>query len=109
MLGVRMVFPDCSNGNQDSVNHRSHMAYSRQINGSVRCPSSHHLSVPVLTMNVTFPLPTARGPVRLSSGLPRTMHADFFNSWHQPALKHLVWRCIKTVRPSQPRPAECRA
>jgi hypothetical protein len=109
VLGVRIIFPDCSNGNIDGRNHRAHMAYSREINGSVRCPSSHPISVPVLTMNVTFPLPTARGPVRLSSGLPRTMHADFFNSWHQPVLKHLVWRCIKNVKPSQPRPPECKA
>jgi Domain of unknown function (DUF1996) len=109
VLGVRIVFPDCSNGNLDSDDHMSHMAYSRKINGSERCPSTHPISVPVLTMNVTFPLPTARGPVKLSSGKARSMHADFFNAWHQPALEHLVWRCIKNVKPSQPRPAECRA
>jgi hypothetical protein len=109
VLGVRIVFPDCSNGNLDSANHRSHMAYSRRSDRKVRCPASHPISVPVLTMNVTFPLPTAQGHATLSSGRARTMHADFFNAWHQPTLQHLVWRCIKTVRPSQQRPAECRA
>lgn len=108
-LGVRIIFPDCSNGKLDSSNHRAHMAFSRLINGKVRCPRSHPTSVPVLTMNVTFPLPTSRGPARLSSGKPSTMHADFFNAWRQGTLGHLVWRCINKVPPSQPRPAECRA
>ena len=108
-LGVRIIFPDCSNGKLDSSNHRAHMAFSRLINGKVRCPRSHPTSVPVLTMNVTFALPTSRGPARLSSGKPSTMHADFFNAWRQGTLGHLVWRCINKVPPSQPRPAECRA
>jgi hypothetical protein len=108
-LGVRFIFPDCSNGKLDSSNHRAHMAYSRLIDGEERCPRSHPTSVPVLTMNVTFPLPTSRGPARLSSGKPSTAHADFFNSWRQKTLGHLVWRCINNVSPSQPRPAECRA
>jgi hypothetical protein len=109
LLGVRIIFPDCSNGKIDGLHHRKHMAYSRRIGGKVRCPSSHPISVPVLTMNVTFPLPTTRGPARLSSGGPSTMHADFFNAWNQAALKHLVFRCINKVPPSHPRPAECRA
>ena len=108
-LGVRIIFPDCSNGKHDSYNHRAHMAYSRQIDGKVRCPSSHPISVPVLTMNVTFPLPTSQGPARLSSGKPSTMHADFFNAWKQTVLNDLVKRCINKVPPSHPRPAVCRA
>jgi hypothetical protein len=108
-LGVRIIFPDCSNGKLDSYNHRAHMAYSRRINGEVRCPSSHPISLPVLTMNVSFPLPTNRGPLRLSSGKPSTVHADFFNAWKQTVLNDLVKRCINKVPPSKPRPAECRA
>jgi hypothetical protein len=108
-LGVRIVFPDCSNGQPDSHNHRAHMAYSRPVGNEERCPASHPMPVPVLTMNVTFRLPTARGPVRLSSGGPSTMHADFFNAWRQKSLKSLVSRCINNVSPSRPRPPECRA
>jgi hypothetical protein len=109
LLGVRIIFPDCSNGKLDSYNHRAHMAYSRRIDGRVRCPSSHPISVPVLTMNVTFPIPTNRGLVRLSSGRPSTMHADFFNAWRQKALNSLVKHCINNVPPTKPRPPECRA
>ena len=109
VLGVRIIFPDCSNGKPDSHNHRAHMAYSKEINGKTRCPSSHPISVPVLTMNVTFTLPTTRGPVSLSSGPPSTMHADFFNAWRQQSLKFLVSHCINQVPPKKPRPPECRA
>ena len=105
---MRFTFPDCSNGKLDSHNHRAHMAYSRRINGEPRCPSSHPISVPVLIMNVTFPLPTSRGPVRLSSGKPSTAHADFFNTWNQKALKRLVSHCINDVGPSKPRPTGCK-
>jgi hypothetical protein len=108
-LGVRIIFPDCSNGKQDSYNHMAHMAYSRPIDGKVRCPAAHPISVPVLTMNVSFRLPTTRGPVRLSSGRPSTMHADFFNAWHQKTLKYQVSHCISNVPPTRPRPLKCRA
>jgi Domain of unknown function (DUF1996) len=107
-LGVRFIFPDCSNGKLDSYNHRAHMAYSKLIDGEIRCPSSHPISVPVLTMNVTFPLPTSQGPVWLSSGRPSTVHADFFNTWNQGELTRWVSRCINNVSPSQPRPTECK-
>jgi hypothetical protein len=107
-IGVRFTFPDCSNGNLDSPNHRAHMAYSSRIDGEIRCPSSHPIPVPVLVMNVTFPLPTSQGPARLASGKPSTAHADFFNTWVQGELKRLVSHCINNVSPSRPRPIECK-
>jgi hypothetical protein len=114
-LGVRIIFPDCvavaRNGKPrlDSPDHKSHMTYSRLINGKVRCPRAFPRSVPVLTMNVTFPLPTPQGEVTLSSGAASSMHADFFNAWDQEALAGLVVRCINQVPPSKPRPEECRS
>ena len=114
-LGVRIIFPDCldvaRNGRPrlDSENHKSHMAYSRLIDGKVRCPGSHPRSVPVLTMNVTFDLPKPSGKVTLSSGGASSMHADFFNAWDQNRLDRLVVRCINHVPPSNPRPDECQA
>jgi hypothetical protein len=65
-LGVRVIFPDCinvaRNGDPrlDSDNHRSHMAYSRRIDGKVLCPRSYPRSAPVLTINATFPIPPPR-------------------------------------------------
>jgi hypothetical protein len=108
VLGVRFTFPDCSNGKLDSHNHMSHMAYAERIHGEIRCPHSHPIPVPVLVMNVTFPLPTSQGPARLASGRASTAHADFFNTWVQGELKRLVSHCINNVSPSRPRPIECK-
>jgi Domain of unknown function (DUF1996) len=108
VLGVRFTFPDCSNGKLDSHDHMAHMAYAERIHGEIRCPRSHPIPVPVLVMNVTFPLPTSRGPVRLSSGGPSTAHADFFNAWNQEELRRLVSQCINNVGPSHPRPTGCK-
>jgi hypothetical protein len=123
-LGVRIVFPDCWDGRRrDSADHSAHMSYSRSINGDVRCPRSHRVPVPSLTMNVTFDLPRPSGKVYLSSGPASSMHADFFNAWDQKAplnlnpsdgqsfggLNALVEHCINGVPPSKPRPEECRS
>jgi hypothetical protein len=115
-LGVRVIFPDCldvaRNGEpllDNERDHRSHMAYSRRIDGRVRCPRSHPRPVPVLTMNVTFDLPEPSGNVTLSSGGASTMHADFFNAWDQEELDRLVVNCINKVPPSKPRPDDCQA
>jgi hypothetical protein len=81
-LVVRIRFPDCSNGKLDSADHRSHMAYAvRQSEGTWQCPTTHKKPVPALSMNVHFPIPSASGKVRLSSGAASTIHADFFNAW----------------------------
>jgi Domain of unknown function (DUF1996) len=127
-LGVRIVFPDCVDVTRDgkplvdSPNHRDHMAYSRRIDGKVRCPRSHPRSVPVLTMNATFPLPPPQDSTSASPGevtlacsetppscAASTMHADFFNAWNQERLEYFVKTCINRVPPSQPRPAECQS
>ncbi|MDP9440004.1 MAG: DUF1996 domain-containing protein, partial [Actinomycetota bacterium] len=70
VLGLRIVFPDCvarnraTGGQQlDSADdHKSHMARSvRQSDGTKRCPSTHPIPVPTLTMNANFPIPTTPG------------------------------------------------
>ena len=110
VLGVRIVFPDCSNGQLDSTDHKSHMTYSRpQTYGPRLCPSTHPIPVPALTINANFKIPTTSGKVTLSSGEASTMHADFWNTWDQAELERLVKRCINEVPPSATRPEECRA
>ena len=109
VLGVRIVFPDCSNGKIDSADHKAHMARSVKSDGGRRCPSTHAVAVPTLTINANFAIPTAPGKVTLSSGSASTMHSDFWNTWDQQALDGLVKRCINAVPPSEPRPEECRA
>jgi hypothetical protein len=116
VLGLRIVFPDCvaknSSGGQklDSADHKSHMARSvRKSAGGRRCPSAHPVPVPTLTINANFAIPTTSGKVTLSSGPASSMHADFWNTWDQAALKRLVVACINNVPPGEPRPEGCRA
>jgi hypothetical protein len=130
VLGLRIIFPDCvaknSSGGQvtDSTNHRSHMARSKaQSDGPRKCPSTHPIPVPTLTINANFQIPTTSGTVALSSGDASTMHTDFWNTWDQDAplnlnppdgrsfggLNALVKHCINEVPPTSPRPTECRA
>jgi uncharacterized protein DUF1996 len=104
---AHVKFPDCWDGQHlDSVDHKRHMAYShdRDQGDGRRCPASHPVPVPRLILRIEWPVHDGR-KVQLSSGLPRTMHGDFFNTWNQDVLKHLVRRCfhgnIDCGRPGQ--------
>lgn len=95
-------FPDCvakdADGSPvlDSVDHRSHMAYS--MRGV--CPVTHPVPVPSITMKALYENLPSSGVVTLASGSMATLHADFFNSWDQDRLNELVETCIRypTVR-----------
>ena len=82
-------FPDCSDGRHDSVDHRSHMAYSR----AGRCPSTHPTHVPMLVQSVRYD--TSKGAdLRLSSGAHFTMHADWMDGWPAGEVERRVRQCI---------------
>ena len=93
-LRLRVNFPDCWNGKAlDSLDHKSHMAYS--VAG--RCPRSHPVAVPALS--IVYRYPTTDGPaVSLSSGSIYSAHADFVNAWDQQALVKLVSQCLNRLR-----------
>ena len=92
---LRVNFPSCWDGRRtDSADHRRHMAYRRwSWSGGWRCPRSHPVPVPTLTLDVTYPIRNGRG-VFLASGRARTAHADFFNGWDQRELDRLTRRCL---------------
>ncbi len=93
-LELHVNFPDCWNGKTlDSADHKSHMAYS--VAG--RCPSSHPIAVPALTLVYTFP-PVDPRQVILSSGGQHSGHADFINAWDQNDLTKLVDSCLNHDR-----------
>jgi hypothetical protein len=86
---LHLRFPDCWDGaTLDAPDHRAHLIYA---DGG--CPGSHPVPIPVVRMNIAYPV---RGPdgVTLSSGGLETMHGDFFNAWNVGALADLVARCI---------------
>ncbi len=91
-LRLRVRFPDCWDGRRlDSADHQSHMAYS--IRGA--CPRDHPVALPLISMNVRYPVSGGAG-VRLASGGVYSAHADFFNAWRRGSLERMVRRCIRT-------------
>ena len=74
------------------------------------CPASHPRSIPLVAVRVLLKIQdpcagrTPCGPyssddrvrLRLSSGPYYTMHADFWNAWHQPRVDDLVDSCLRT-------------
>ena len=79
-LQMRVDFPNCWDGDRmDSVDHKRHMAYST----AGRCPASHPVPVPTITLIVLYPPVSARA--RPSAGLFAT-HADFMNGWDSSVL-----------------------
>jgi uncharacterized protein DUF1996 len=89
-LQLHVTFPNCWNGKSlDSADHRSHMAYS--VAG--RCPSSHPVAVPAITLVYNY-LALGPGKPILSSGGQYSGHADFINAWNEHALAELVDICL---------------
>jgi hypothetical protein len=93
-LQLHVNFPDCWNGKRlDSLDHRSHMAYS--VRGS--CPRGHPVAVPAISLIYQYP-PLPAGAVALSSGGIYSGHADFVNAWNERVLTRLVDRCLNARR-----------
>jgi len=89
-LRARLVFPQCWNGRElDSPDHKSHMKYA----SSGRCPSTHPVVVPQLTLSIRFWIAGTQR-LSLSSGGTHSLHADFMNAWSAGAQESLVRRCI---------------
>jgi hypothetical protein len=93
-LRLHVNFANCWNGrNLDSVNHKSHMAYSTE--GA--CPSSHPVEVPALSVVIYYGV--SGGPnSALSSGGQFSAHEDFVNAWDQATLARLVDRYLNRSR-----------
>ena len=96
IVSAHVRFPDCWNGvTLDSVDHRSHMAYSVDGPGPYRvCPKTHPEPVPRLIYKLQWPYHDGN-TLFLSSGPAFTLHADFVNSWRQRKLKALVSDCLR--------------
>ena len=90
LLELHVNFPDCWDGRRlDSPDHQSHMTHSTNY----VCPRSHPVKVPLIRLNVQYPITGGRD-VHLSSGGRFSGHADFFNAWNQAALTRLVNECF---------------
>jgi Domain of unknown function (DUF1996) len=99
-LSLHVRFPDCWNGRDlDSVDHKSHMAYST----AGRCPADHPVAVPSIELIVRYPIAPA-ADAELASGGEYSGHADFVNAWQQDGLQRLVHDCLNALRSCGPAP-----
>ena len=101
-------FPQCWDGvHLDSPDHTSHLAYRP----GPSCPSDHPVLLPRLRVRIhrgvwdpcaglrpCSPTDAPADNIRLSlaSGPYWTLHADYWNTWHQDALDDLVTTCLRT-------------
>eukprot|EP00985_Skeletonema_marinoi_P017791 scaffold9851_cov214-Skeletonema_marinoi.AAC.2 len=100
-VGIALAMPTCWNGENDSPNHKSHMAYT--TNGGVEgnCPSTHPRRLPQVQVFVR--IPNYRGVdfnYVLSDGnqIPGVpgawhFHTDFFNGWEEGKFQEIMNNC----------------
>jgi hypothetical protein len=92
-LRLQVNFPSCWDGSRlDSADHKSHMAYSTDG----RCPESHPVAVPGLTLLIGYPV-AGGANAELASGGQFSGHADFVNAWDQRTLAALVDRYLNRI------------
>jgi len=90
-VGIALNMPTCWNGQLDSPNHKSHMAYT--LNGAVAgpCPPSHPRRVPQVQLFVRLN-DYQGGTYELSDG-QSAYHVDFFNGWEEGRLQEVIDGC----------------
>ena len=80
--GCIVTFPDCWDGNRlTTFGSSAHVRYS-----DGRCPDSHPVAMPQLTIGIDYP-PVDPDGLSLASGGIETAHADFWNVWDQDKLE----------------------
>ena len=90
-LHLVLTFQDCWDGEHlGSEDHASHAAYS----ADGRCPTSHPVHLPQLTVSITFPITGSGHDLSLASGSIYSAHGDFLNAWEPDGLAREVQSCI---------------
>ncbi len=90
---LNVLFPQCSNGQLDSADHKSHMSYP--VSG--RCPASHPTLIPSISYHVYFRGVPANS--RLSCDAADgaggfCLHADLIVNWDEDIMRNMVSGCI---------------
>jgi hypothetical protein len=103
-MEMSVSFPSCWDGiNLDSPDHQSHMAYNIKVSGVNKCPTTHPVAIPHITLNLNYLIgaTTDASTWRLSSDnysrdLPAgySSHADWINGWNPTFLQGFVDNCL---------------
>ncbi len=92
LLHLVLTFPDCWDGaHTDTPDHRAQATYSERG----RCPSTHPVHIPQLTLTVTFPIWGTGHDLRPASGSIYSAHGDFLNAWNPAALEREIDHCLR--------------
>jgi hypothetical protein len=112
-IGFEVFFPVCWDGvNLDSPDHKSHMAYRKNIKvpGSVpavyenRCPATHPKQIPHLSFSYSYTVPaTGIRTMRLVTDTDITatklpgigLHGDYSAAWKDKYMKMWVQNCLR--------------
>jgi hypothetical protein len=90
IISLHVGFPNCWDGVRTHVNDTPHLRYP----SSGRCPAGFSHKLPRVILRWEYPVGTTTGRITLSSGPTYTIHADFWNTWHQRRLVSLVTNCL---------------
>ena len=93
-IQLRIPFPSCWNGVSTTGNALANLRYP----ASGRCPAGFATALPGMRFNTAYRVGTTTGTITLASGNVNSIHADFWNVWHQPTLDQLVRDCFHAER-----------
>lgn len=100
-LRLVLVFPTCWDGERlRSADHVSHLAYlpgtdvEREAGGA-RCPASHPVLLPEITVEVRYPTELPPGELTLASGPATGGHGDVLVAWDEDDLASEVDTCLR--------------
>lgn len=89
-IQVRIQFPACWNGIDNGGNNITNLRFPSRG----KCPQGFNRPLPTVRMNISYPVGTETGDIRLASGPVYSIHADLWNTWDQAALTELVKTCL---------------
>lgn len=113
VLEVRIVFPQCWDGQHLFLSDQSHMAYPSRatppVAGTGSCPDTHPIALPEISYNfaIYVTADTGRGTPsawRFVSDLVGgttggvTLHADWMNGWDPDIMNTIVENCLRPAR-----------
>lgn len=109
-IWASVEFPQCWNGKDlDAPDHRAHMAYPEQLQQppfTWRCPATHPVALPVITMNAAYLVRPGDDTTkwRLASDMydPKqpggfSLHADYFGGWKPEIIKVWTEKCSNAI------------
>jgi hypothetical protein len=95
-----IIFPMCGRMKAgrivtNSADHRSHVAYGSHKTG---CPKNHPVQLPAIKVNIRYGISNCKiarchlaSDMMMGAMVPGgSLHADFWNTWHQRLLTKMV-------------------